>query len=421
MFAPKTIVVAPEVRSALAAGSAAALVRLAVDAAAATAGVDAVVRDAGADAGAPDDVAAGWAAVTAGVASAPAKPALYALRTGGAEWTLVSFVPEGVHPKTKMTLAHARDDVKKACAPGGVAFAADYHVTEAEEATLAAFLAWRDRSDRSGAMSSLEKQMAAARLDEEEERERQVKAAAAAGAGAGGGNGLRPLTGSALRMLVGSGGEPPVALSPPAKAALERLGSAAGGASGGLVALALTAHAGGAPSADLASEAAPGADLAAAAVAAVNAAPTEPRVLLVRPPGGPAVAALLLHVPEGAPPRARVAASGARRGVTAAAAGAGCPTGRVIETRDADDVSTAVAEVLTGGAGVSEHHAPAPASEASSSSSSSSSAAAAAHKGVGSPPRGGVALPGIGGGVSPAHLKKPGHGGVALPGLGSQQ
>lgn len=70
------------------------------------------------------------------------------------QWTVVSYVPDDIHPKSKMMVAAARDDVKKAL--DAARFTPDYHITDADDLTLAAFRMWGDRSDRQSAMSQME-------------------------------------------------------------------------------------------------------------------------------------------------------------------------------------------------------------------------------------------------------------------------
>jgi Cofilin/tropomyosin-type actin-binding protein len=72
---------------------------------------------------------------------------------GHSRWTMCTYVPEGVHPKTKMLLAAARDDVKRNLEASR--FSPDYAVTEKEDLTAKAYLEWRNR-DRQSAMSSRE-------------------------------------------------------------------------------------------------------------------------------------------------------------------------------------------------------------------------------------------------------------------------
>jgi hypothetical protein len=77
---------------------------------------------------------------------------------GGALFTVVSFTPEGVHPREKMLYASARDCVRAAL--GGERFrVGNYHVTEVAELGAGAFADWR-RRDASEAMSSRERAVA---------------------------------------------------------------------------------------------------------------------------------------------------------------------------------------------------------------------------------------------------------------------
>lgn len=77
---------------------------------------------------------------------------------GGGLYTVVSFTPEGVHPREKMLFASARDCVRAAL--GSERFrVGNYHVTEAAELGAAPFADWR-RRDASEAMSQRERAVA---------------------------------------------------------------------------------------------------------------------------------------------------------------------------------------------------------------------------------------------------------------------
>jgi hypothetical protein len=68
-----------------------------------------------------------------------------------ARWVLISYTPDGVHPRAKMLYASARDDIKRTL--GGNRFESDYHTIDISEITAEAFAAWRAR-DRHDAMTS---------------------------------------------------------------------------------------------------------------------------------------------------------------------------------------------------------------------------------------------------------------------------
>ena len=116
------------------------------------------------------DVEAAFARLSAAALAPPSGPGLFLLRGGasGGRWVLVSYVPEETHPKTKMLLAAARDDVKRALG-GSARFGADYHVSEAGDLTAAAYAAWQSR-DRESAMSEGEKAMARVVAESEQMR-----------------------------------------------------------------------------------------------------------------------------------------------------------------------------------------------------------------------------------------------------------
>lgn len=82
---------------------------------------------------------------------------------------LISFVPESTHPRTKMLLAAARDDIKKA-AGDKHNFDRDYHITDIEDATLDAYKQHNDRSDKEAAMSMREIEQARVIRESEVER-----------------------------------------------------------------------------------------------------------------------------------------------------------------------------------------------------------------------------------------------------------
>jgi hypothetical protein len=79
------------------------------------------------------------------------------LEAGGC--VFVSFVPEGVHPKSKMLYASARDDLRRNLPGASECLGADYHASEVSELSAAAFAVWAKR-DATEAMSSRELQAA---------------------------------------------------------------------------------------------------------------------------------------------------------------------------------------------------------------------------------------------------------------------
>ena len=116
------------------------------------------------------DVDAVFALLSAAALAPPGGPGLFLLRnaSSGGRWALVSFVPEETHPKTKMLLAAARDDLKRELG-GASRFGADYHVSEASDLTATAYAAWQSR-DRESAMSESEKAMARVVAESEQMR-----------------------------------------------------------------------------------------------------------------------------------------------------------------------------------------------------------------------------------------------------------
>jgi hypothetical protein len=342
-------------------------------------------------------------------------------------FVLASWTPDGTHPRAKMLYASARDDIKRAL--GASRFEPDYHVSDLAELSAASFAEWR-RRDREGAMTGREiAQAEVSRVVNSERSSLPVRVAT--------------MTKMAFRT------------EDDLKAALARFASPAtggdGDADGAAAAAAASAAAaqgwlevrvgGGAAADGPASPTASGAgetlalagsgpETEAAAVADRIAASVEPRFFLATPtPPGTGVVVLVYHCPESSKPKQRMLYSTAKAAVVEAAAAAGVVVGKVVETRDKDDVATAFAECAGLVPGV------AAASAAPSAASSSSSTASTPLRS----PGGGVALPGMFGAggagaaaaaISPgadgefaARPTRPGRGaarlvgGMALPGM----
>jgi hypothetical protein len=231
---------------------------------------------------------------------------------GGSLFTVVSFTPEGVHPREKMLYASARDCVRAAL--GGERFrVGNYHATEAAELAPAAFAEWRKR-DASEAMSLRERAVA------EVVRGEAVERAAMPARGA-------PI----LQKLAFS-------LDGALKAAAAGFG--AGAARWLEVRVAAAAGGGGGGGGEVLELAASGAESAASALVkrVWDPAAAEPRFFLTAPDvageapaadgeGGGAAPArpllLLYHCPEFAKPKARMLYSTAKTALQAALAAEG--------------------------------------------------------------------------------------------------
>lgn len=79
-------------------------------------------------------------------------------RATGGKWCFVCYVPEGVHPRSKMHAATARDAIRTAVGVD-LCVAGEFHATEMGELTLSAFHKWR-HNDKRSSMSQREREQA---------------------------------------------------------------------------------------------------------------------------------------------------------------------------------------------------------------------------------------------------------------------
>jgi hypothetical protein len=246
-----------------------------------------------------------------------------AARSSG-RFVLVSWTPEGVHPRAKMLYASARDDVKRAL--GASRFEPDYHVGEVSELNAGSFASWRVR-DREDAMTSNELVQAETRKAVNSERaaaprmvatmtkvpfrtEDALKEALASFAATGEGSGGASSSKGWVEIAVSSAGAATPGGPPPSPS------SAAGPAE----TISLVAR-----GEDV------DASVLAERVAGASSSSHEPRFFLLTPsPPGNGAVVLIYHCPEGSKPKARMLYSTAKAAVTELASQLGVAVAKVV-------------------------------------------------------------------------------------------